>query len=43
MSHARHLAQTARAVPLIVLLSAVSIGVAFGLMVFDKRRPASTA
>jgi hypothetical protein len=42
-SHATYLPQTASALPLIVLLSAVSIGVAFGLMVFGKRRPASTA
>jgi hypothetical protein len=42
-SHAAHLPQTASALPLIVLLSALSIGVAFALMVFDKRRPASTA
>jgi hypothetical protein len=36
------LPQTASALPLIVWLSAVSIGVAVGLMVFDKRHPAST-
>jgi hypothetical protein len=42
-SHATYLPQTASAVPLIVLLSALSLGVAFALLVFDKRRPASTA
>lgn len=42
-SHATHLPQTASALPLIVLLSVVSIGVAFGLMMFGRRRRASSA
>jgi hypothetical protein len=42
-SHATYLPQTASALPLIMLLSALSIGVAFGLMVFAKRGSASTA
>jgi predicted metal-binding membrane protein len=40
--HATRLPQTASALPLIVLLSVVSIGVAFGLLMFGRRR-ASTA
>jgi hypothetical protein len=39
-SHPTHLPQTAGALPLIVLLSIVSIGIAFGLLIFGRRRGA---
>jgi hypothetical protein len=42
-SAATPLPRTASALPLIVLLSVVSIGVAFGLLILGRRRRASTA
>ncbi|PYR92061.1 MAG: hypothetical protein DMF84_14900 [Acidobacteria bacterium] len=42
-SHAARLPQTASALPLIVLLSVVSIGVAFGLLIFGRLRRGSSA
>jgi hypothetical protein len=39
--HAAYLPQTASALPLVALLSVVSIGVAFGLMIFSGRRPST--
>jgi len=39
--HATYLPQTASALPLVVLLSVASIGVAFGLMIFSGLRPST--